>query len=1220
MDKAIGARARQDRRRGVAIAMWLAWLSMGWASLVSISQASVPVSQPIPLSAPLPAPQSGLATAAATPVDAPRFVRFGPAQGLSMTLNDLVVDRQGYVWVATGDGLARYDGEGFRFWRRELGREASLPDNEITVLHVDARDRLWAASWDRLSVLDPPLRTPRVLRFDAETRACASDITAIDSEPSGRLWLSTQTGAICTIDANGRSARLRLPVDPFAGGHVLSLRVRGPRSLLVGAENGLWRVSIDGAVADVARVESAAIGRAPIPVLSPAGQGALWVGADAGPVLLGADDRPRALPWRAPEGGGRAAVLRARDGTHWIGGYFGLFRRSPGDDGVRASDTGFGIDDGVFRIVEDREGGLWFASYSQGLFYLPVGHDRFRVVPLTGDARGDVLAGAHVLSADGDARGDLWVLGTQGLFRIRADRAEAVLEADPPRLAMRGPRAVRACADGRLAIADSGGVLLSDAQARRWRRVLTIAADQQGHAPETLHCDRQGRIWVSLLGGGMLLLDPEGRVLRRMRSMETLGGDVGAFIDLRFDPLGQPWYSDGRDLRRWDGARFVRVSLPAGEYVYALAFADPQTLWIARFGGIERYRWDGRALHLQQRIDGDDGVPAAEVRSLAVAENGSVWSNGVRGLVHYDPKQDRVRVLGLRDGLPELDFTTDVLATAANGDLLALGERALVRFDPTRPLSAPQASALSIETLALRRGEDTVWFADEVVMRPGDRDLRVAARVMSFADPAAHRYRFRLRGYDPDWVRQGDQGERGERIFSSLPPGRYVLEIQGANADGVWSPTRRVAIRVEAPWWRTWWAFSLYALAASALVLWLARIDRARLRRRHNYQLIQQKRALAEQASEAKSRFLANLGHEVRTPMTGVLGMSELLLSAPLDPQQRARVQAIRRAGEHLLGLVNDALDLARIEAGRFEPAQLDFELLPLIDDAVALMRPLAERKGLRFVVDVDDALRGGWRGDPTRLRQILLNLLGNAIKFTERGEVALSLAPLAPQGLFCIVRDTGPGLDAEQQRRLFRRFEQAEGARTASRYGGSGLGLAICQELAVAMGGGIEVRSAPGEGACFVVRLPLPRVALPVATPASMRTSPRQGRAILLVEDDPIVADALSGLLQAQGHRVAHAAHALAALTANASDEVEAGFDLALIDLDLPGMDGLALARLLRTQGFDRPMIAITARADAEAETQALAAGFDAFLRKPLTGETLGATIESRARDAQPI
>ena len=497
--------------------------------------------------------------------------------------------------------------------------------------------------------------------------------------------------------------------------------------------------------------------------------------------------------------------------------------------------------------------------------------------------------------------------------------------------------------------------------------------------------------------------------------------------------------------------------------------------------------------------------------------------------------------------------------------------------------------------------------------RPGrdDRELRIRARLLVFDDPPANRYWSRLEGFERDWVALGASGER---VFTGLAPGEYTLRMRAQDADGNAASEQRLVFVVPPPWWRTGWALAGFAALLLLAVALLAWAYRARLRRRHAWQLAEQKRALAEQASEAKSHFLATLGHEVRTPMTGVLGMSELLQGTTLDPRQRSHVDAIRRAGEHLLRLVNDALDLARIEAGKLQLSNADFALRPLLDEVAALMAPVAERKGLAFLDGISADAPVALHGDRTRVQQILLNLVGNAVKFTGTGHVALETFALAPQGVRFIVADTGPGLDADQQARLFRRFEQADGARTATRYGGSGLGLSISQELAAAMGGRIVIESEPGIGTRFIVDLPLPHSEaenIPIPAPSPMDVDAGKAMALLLVEDDRIVAEAISGLLQAQGHGVVHAGHGLAALTEVATRK----FDAALLDLDLPGMDGLALARMLRAQGHLFPLLAVTARSDGDAEAQAKAAGFDGFLRKPVTGAMLAQALGSLPR-----
>jgi signal transduction histidine kinase/ActR/RegA family two-component response regulator len=450
-----------------------------------------------------------------------------------------------------------------------------------------------------------------------------------------------------------------------------------------------------------------------------------------------------------------------------------------------------------------------------------------------------------------------------------------------------------------------------------------------------------------------------------------------------------------------------------------------------------------------------------------------------------------------------------------------------------------------------------------------------------------------------------DTGNHGEREFAGLAAGDYTLEVQAAGANGQWThlatPWR---IQVQAPPWERWWAWLGYALLALAAVWFGLWIWRRRLARRHHVEMVEQQRQMAETASAAKTQFLATLSHEIRTPMTGVMGMAELLLSTSLDPLQHDYTQAMQRSGGMLLKLLNDALDLARIEAGRLELEPAPFDPRQLLNDVAQLEQGLAHAKGIRFVLELADDLPERVLGDAVRVKQILLNLANNALKFTEHGKVTLS-ARRIDGGLLFGVSDTGPGIPEASQARLFQRFEQAEGPQ---RRAGSGLGLAICRELVEMMGGSIELESRLAHGSTFRVRLPLTEPPVIAPLPAAAVPSGRVYR-LLLVEDDTIVAAVIRGLLEREGHAVTHVANGLAAL----AELAHADFDAVLLDLDLPGIDGFQIARLIRQRehaGRHLPIVAVTARSGSDDEARARAAGMDGFLHKPLSGEQLASAL----------
>ncbi|RPE80985.1 ligand-binding sensor domain-containing protein [Vulcaniibacterium tengchongense] len=1156
---------------------------------------------------------ASVAPAVAGLPETPRPRQLTVADGLpSNRINGIAEDRSGYLWIATSDGLARYDGLGFRVWRAENG----LRDSFVWYVHVDARNRVWVGTNDAgLAVLDPERKRFRF--YDRRnTPAMDSDtVWTIASTSDGALWYGTDAGGLYRLDPDGRVARFApRQGDPrsLPGGGVVQLETAADGSLWVGTKNGVARWT----GRDFERLPDAALPSPIINGITAEDDGTLWFGTPRGVGVRRPNGSVSAAPWAEL---GIAdpilhVLLRDRSGLYWFDVPQGLGYDNGGALGVVPlySESAQGlVRPSWVGAYQDHEGGLWFASYTNGLWYLPANWRQFAVLSRRiGDPAS--LGNAKLSGIAPAADGGMWLVGSGGVL----DRL------DPETGAVRHVardlgdglvlKSVMEDAAGAVWVSFPGGLARVEPHSGRFRRWLHDDPDDPALAgTETwLAQSGDGTVWLVDDQSIVQAREPDGRVRATLRPGEDGGLARDAVVrEIGRGPDGALWVATSRGLSMWNAGarRFEPVPGADARDVYGFAIAG-ERVWLARFGALEAYRWDGAALQPEGLgLDTRHGMPLIAPNGLTVDAAGTVWMSSVRGLIRADPAAGTVRVYGVHDGLPSQEFETPPVARPGDGRILVGSPEGLVMFDPSLVRPTTQAPPLIVESIDVRRGERRAAFPAERPFRvgPGDRDLRIVARLLSFNDARNHVYRFRLSGYDTGWV---ETGASGERVFSRLEPGEYLLRIAARTADNVWSAERSVRFVVAPPWWRTWPAIvGLAGLVALAL-WWLADAYRRRLKRRHAWQMAQHERELAKQASLAKTRFLATLGHEVRTPMTGVLGMSELLLDTPLQPQQRSYVESIRRAGQHLLRLVNDALDLARIESGKLDLAEQPFDLRALVDEAAGLMAPLARRRGLDFVIEIAPDAPRGLLGDGSRVCQILLNLLGNAIKFTEAGSVSLRVSALAPEGVRLEIADTGPGLNEEQKARLFRRFEQAEGARTAARYGGSGLGLAICQELAAAMGGRIRVESAPGEGARFIVELPLAAAPVPQAPAETRWPARRRALSLLLVEDDPTVAEVVAGLLRAQGHRVTHAPHGLAAL----AEAANARFDAALLDLDLPGFDGLELARQLQAQGFAAPLLAITARADAEAEPQAMAAGFRGFVRKPVTSAMLAGFLEA--------
>ncbi|MGH8192105.1 MAG: ATP-binding protein [Rhodanobacteraceae bacterium] len=1177
---------------------------------------------------------SGVATPDAGLPPTPVFRAYGVADGLpSASVYSVTQDHAGYLWIGTHDGLVRFDSREFRAFRHDPKQPASLPANDVSALRVDRDGRLWVGGEGTgLNLYEPASGGFRHWMHDPQqpNSLAAEDVMAITQDRAGAIWVGTWAGGLDKLDAHGNGfSHLRhdkdKPAASLASDNVTSLEGAADGGLWVGTDAGLDRLDLAGQVHHV-------------PLPGAAAQPTIWqvrvneagvdVATSAGLFHLDANGTANRI------GTVRETLASLRDdhGGLWVAGRGGLAHIDADGrtlfeqptPGMTGSLPGH-LPDGLFR---DHEGGLWVAMVDGGLAYLPPQwrlFSMFRHIPGDPSSLSRDRVRALALGA-GDV---LWAGGAGMLDRIDLATG-AVRHIATPDLARMSISSLAEDTGRRLWIGSRHGLFVWNG-----RRLRQVAGDDPDlrRGVWRLLAARDGTVYFAGVGTGVFRIGASDFAIQPL-SPPTVDESAQEIMQLREGRDGALWAASKAGLARLPPDQSAFDFVPGVERgkLFAFAFGPRDTLWIVRENRMQQYRLhDGRATLLRE-IGHDQGWPDTGILGLEAGSDGRVFALGARNLLVYDPRNQRLQTFATAEGLASTDFTGNVLLRAGHGELFAgtLAGLIGIRVDAVPQQRSTPRVALESVTVHRNGRVQSLDPTGPIHLDWRDRELTATAQVLSFVDPARNRYRFRLQGFDPGWL---ETGPRNVREFSVLEPGDYRLLISGRSGNGPWSAALpALIVQVAAAPWATPWAWTAYMLAAILVAVWFLWATRRRFRQRHRLALSEERQQIAEQANTAKSRFLANMAHEIRTPLTGVLGMTELLLHTGLDERQHQYADAIRRSGALLLRQVNDALDVARIEAGRLELDCAPFDPAVILHEVAEADAGLAAQKHLQIQVEVGADVPRAVRGDALRVKQILFNLAHNALKFTTHGSVVLKLERDG-DGIVYSVTDNGRGMSPAECAKVFQRFEQADYGRLQR---GSGLGLAISHELVNLMGGRIGVQSMPGRGSTFSVRLPLPvtvphdaagapsnRSTAPTEFEDAARTAVQRSRVdargatslrVLLVEDDPITGEAIAGLIETFGHQATVAPHALAALS-----EIDAGatFDAMVFDFDLPGMDGCELAAMLRQRGVTTPIVALTASAHGDEEQRARAAGMDAFLRKPVLPGPLRDALESAMRRA---
>ncbi|PPU67460.1 histidine kinase, partial [Xanthomonas pisi] len=715
------------------------------------------------------------------------------ADGLpSNTVNDFAEDRNGYLWLATADGLARFDGRSYRIWRMEDG----LTDNFVWAMRVDADDRLWVGFNDGgVGVLDPQRRAFKLLESTQFPELRRATVWAITQTPDGDLWFGTSKNGLYRRRQDGRMQRFIFAADDarsLPGNNITALRVTPDGSLWIGGNSG------------VARWTGRDFERVPLPGNTQSSngmrldsRGTLWV-TDGSYQLYQLNSKGQFVtqPWYGNENDQRVGgvLLRDRVGRYWLDTMAGL-GISTGKDVVNVpiySLSAHGlVKPSWSSAYEDREGGIWFASLNGGLWHLPPNWNTFAVLSYHADDR-QSISNPFVKASAVSASGGLWIAGTRGVLE-RLDPNSGVVERHlQPIYDLRWPVSLIESRSGYVWIGLAKSLVRYDPrtkQSKRWP-LSTESASTNYDNPERLALDAQDRLWIYMTNAGLQIRDDEGRLIREI-AHGSHGLDTANVYDLRLGPDGQMWLASSTGLRRWDpkADAFVMVRGAPASTNYVFRFTDSGVVWIGLMGELRRYLWDGVQLKHLDTIDRTQEFPMVAPNGLVVDGAGVAWVSSARGLIRVDPASKMVRVYGVHDGLPNQQFQENTLVRATGGQILGGTPDGVVLFDPTQMRPNTRQPPLLIERVGLRRGERglDVTGVEPLQLQHGDRDLHIVARMPTFTHSESTSYRFRLSGYDPDWI---DVGPGGERLFSRLPPGHYTLEVQGRTADGIWSASQ----------------------------------------------------------------------------------------------------------------------------------------------------------------------------------------------------------------------------------------------------------------------------------------------------------------------------------------------------------------------------------------------------------------------------------------------
>ena len=1221
-----------------------------------------------------------------------KFKHLSSDNGLSQNFVSCILqDSKGFIWFGTKDGLNRYDGYTFVVYQHDPFDTTTISDNYITSLFQDSRGYIWVGTLNGgLNLLDRETDTFQHIRYrsNISKNISTDEIKSIDEDLMGNIWIASRGEGIFKLslktnnsfDVTYKQYISQSDIPGSISNNIVStLFIDSKNVLWVGTLAGLDKFNMNNDTFTHYKIQTrnpkAPANHFDNAVLSiyQSSDDNLWLGTLSGLVKFDRQTGNYEVfvnHYDVFRYGWGSILQIVEDDTKK------LWLATPGElmrfDLKKNSYSYFRNDfynpntisyNSISSLHIDRTGILWVGTAGMGINLYDPKINRFSTLFIKADPSSRIT-GFSVRSILQESD-DLFWISTDVLFKWNRKTGETKsYETDsnrPDDFGNTGPYSMIKSYDGKIWTATTEGLFCYDPATEKARQYKFKSSDSTGLPQKEVFAvfeDHEKIIWAATENYFCRIIDIDKGIFQSFSYQTPLA------YNQRVRPV---IYQDSKGTF-WIGTRDGLVLFDLQEKIFYTNKNDPakpnslnnnninsicpdpykpdNILWIGTSGGgLNKFNIDeGTFEHFTEK----DGLPNNVVYGILPDGKGNLWISTNKGLSKFNPKEKTYRNYDVKDGLQSNEFNTGAYYLSKNGEMFFGGIKGLNYFYPFEIKDNPHIPNIVLTSLKLGDQyvtnksnnsilQKTISETTELVLNYGEDIITFEFASLDFSAPEKNRYAYKLENFNKDWIYSGFNHSA---TFTHLPFGEYVLRVKASNNDGIWNETGiALTLIITPPWWSTWWAYLLYVSALLSILYFIRRYELNRIKLKNQLKLKKVETDTLRNLDQLKSHFFTNISHEFRTPLALILGQVGSVLSSNIETKEKGKLQVANRNARKLLTLINQLLDLSKLEAGSMELKAEQHNIISFLKSVFFSFELLAESKkiNLKFESEFENI---PLRYDTDKMEKIICNLISNAFKFTsENGEIKLSVNIIS-SSVEIRIKDTGVGIPSDSLPHIFNRFYQVDGSSTRE-HEGSGIGLALTKELVELHKGQITANSKEGEGTEFIIYLPFVFLKIEAEQPVEVtlekisidydfetiekeqpsgfsdslskiqnpETSIQHSEIILIVEDNADLRAYIRELLDNE-YMVIEASNGEEGIR-YAQIEIP---DLIITDVMMPKMNGYQFSKNIRKDEKTShiPIIMLTAKAGLDDKIEGLETGVDAYLTKPFSAKELKATLRN--------